>query len=361
VNDTDTAARFGEDAFEAPPSTWLLHPGDSAPPSYGVQVDAATPFLSSLPAAEGAARGAYVVRGASLDVAPFSAFGAAWRVRKITLGTSTVTIGIAPARRALDDDGVVAWLTQAAEGIAQYYGRFPSVSPLLLVVPDEGKATDGKTLGHGGGSILFRVGPDVTPALARESWVATHEMIHLNFPSFGFPHSWLEEGIATYAEPIIRARAGVITADRMWHDLLVQGPDGLPKVGDEGLERTHTWGRTYWGGALFCLLADVEIRARTGNARSFDDVLRAVVATGATVAVEWDIAQFLDVGDGATGTDVLHALYARYALAPGVVDLPALWKRLGIGLRGDEVVYDDTAPLADARRAITLRRATTTP
>ena len=37
-------------------------------------------------------------------------------------------------------------------------------------------------------------------------------------------------------------------------------PKGLPQAGDEGLDNTDTWGRKYWGGAMFCLFADVEIR-----------------------------------------------------------------------------------------------------
>jgi predicted metalloprotease with PDZ domain len=102
-------------------------------------------------------------------------------------------------------------------------------------------------------------------------------------------------------------------------------------------------------------MADVEIRSRTKNAHSFDDALRAVVATGATVAVSWGVTRFLQVGDAATGQPVLEELFARYAQAPGTIDLPALWKRLGIALEGDKVVYDDGAPLADVRRAITKR------
>ena len=38
------------------------------------------------------------------------------------------------------------------------------------------------------------------------------------------------------------------------------------------------WAMTYWGGALFCLLADVEIREKTGNARAHDDALPAINA-----------------------------------------------------------------------------------
>jgi hypothetical protein len=41
-------------------------------------------------------------------------------------------------------------------------------------------------------------------------------------------------------------------------------PKGLPQAGDQGLDNTDTWGRKYWGGAMFCLMADIEIR-RSGR------------------------------------------------------------------------------------------------
>jgi len=83
------------------------------------------------------------------------------------------------------------------------------------------------------------------------------------------------------------------------------------------------------GGALFCLMADVTIRDRTENARGLDDVIRAVVATGADLETPWDVVQFLEAGDRATNMTVLHDLYRSLALAPGTVDLPALWSHLG--------------------------------
>ena len=53
-------------------------------------------------------------------------------------------------------------------------------------------------------------------------------------------------------------------------------PQGLPAAGDQGLDNTHIWGRTYRGGAMFCLLADIEIRKQTGNAKGLLDALRAI-------------------------------------------------------------------------------------
>jgi predicted metalloprotease with PDZ domain len=183
----------------------------------------------------------------------------------------------------------------------------------------------------------------------------THELLHVVLPSLARQHMWLSEGIPSYVEPIARVRAGLTTPEAVWRDLMVGLPQGLPEAGDQGLERTHTWGRTYWGGSLFCLLADVRIREATGDARSFDDVIRAVVATGADVEAHWEVTRLLDVGDGVTGTGVLHALYRELALAPGAVDLPALWRRLGLRLDGDRLTFDDAAPLASVRRGIAGR------
>jgi len=180
-------------------------------------------------------------------------------------------------------------------------------------------------------------------------------------PSLAHEHAWLSEGIATYVEPIVRARARLLSADRFWSELVAGLPQGLPEAGDQGLERTHTWGRTYWGGALFCLVADVRIRQRTGGARSFDDVLRGVTATGASVTSHWSIDRFLDEGERATGVTVLRELYREMGLAPGAPDLGSLWRRLGIAVAaGGGVIFDDRADLAPIRRAIVPQETTPT-
>ena len=48
-----------------------------------------------------------------------------------------------------------------------------------------------------------------------------------------------------------------------WAEDRREMPRGLPNRGEGGMDDTHTWARTYWGGALFCLQADVAIREQT--------------------------------------------------------------------------------------------------
>jgi hypothetical protein len=164
---------------------------------------------------------------------------------------------------------------------------------------------------------------------------------------------WLEEGIATYVEPVARVQAGQLTAQRIWKDMMAGMAHGEPQAGDLGLDRTHTWGRTYWGGALFCLIADVEIRKQTGNKRGLQDALRGIVNAHGTIDKDWATARILTIGDQATGTTVLEDLYTKWSTTPVEVDLASLWAQLGISLADGNLIFTDDAPLAAARKAIT--------
>jgi hypothetical protein len=289
---------------------------------------------------------------ASLGGLPYAAFGDL-RVEAIQLPGGSLTVAFARGR---EEKELLDWIRSSAALVAEYFGRFPADGALLLVLAAPGGQMHGRARGTGGASILFALGSDLEIAQARKSWELVHELIHLGFPSLPRRHLWAEEGLATYVEPIARARSGEMSAEKVWGDLLRGLPQGLPGPGDEGLDRTHTWGRTYWGGALFWLLADVGIRERTGNRLGLEHALRAVVAQGGCIAERWPLRRALDVGDRAVGAAVLEELYARMGSAPGEVDLDALFRRLGVSLRGKSVDFDERAPLAPIRRAITERR-----
>jgi hypothetical protein len=186
-------------------------------------------------------------------------------------------------------------------------------------------------------------------------WAMTHEFVHMGMASLADEHHWLEEGLATYVEPIARAQDGQLTAEKVWRDVVSGMPQGEPQRGDRGLDRTHTWGRTYWGGAMFCLVAGVEIRRATGNRKGLQDALRAIVAAGATINTDSALPPILHIGDQATGTTVLSDLYQRWKDTPVNVNLDQLWGHLGVRPGPNGIDFDDDAPLAQVRRAITSR------
>ncbi len=272
----------------------------------------------------------------------------------LLIGGARIDVTVEQNDSPLSQPDLLRWVQSAAESVAAYYGRFPLPHLILRVTPFAGTGVrNGRTFGREGGLILIRAGSKTTASGFAQDWVLTHEMVHLAFPSMADEHHWIEEGISTYVEPIARIRAGHWTASQMWSDLMRDMPKGLPRDGDQGLDHTHTWGRTYWGGALFCLVTDVEIRKQTQNRKGLEDALRGILDAGGDIRVDWDLAQTLKVADRAAGVEVLEKLYAEMKDRPVQVDLPALWKQLGVEGDGEKVHFNEDAPLAAIRRSIT--------
>jgi len=248
------------------------------------------------------------------------------------------------------------WVRSSARAVTVYYGQFPVAHVLVRVKLFEGRGVRaGQTFGYDGALIKIAVGRSSIAADFAHDWMMTHEMIHLAFPSVAERHHWIEEGLSTYVESIARARAGDLTPEKAWGALVDGLPQGLPERGDRGLDFTPTWGRTYWGGALFCLLADVEIRQRTRNQKGLEHALRAILSAGGTIESEWELTHALDVGDRATGVPVLRELYEKMEATPAPIDLEALWRELGVERHGARTAFSETAPLAPIRKAILAR------
>ena len=94
-------------------------------------------------------------------------------------------------------------------------------------------------------------------------------------------------------------------------------PAGCRRRGDRGLDHTHTWGRTYWGGAMFCLLADVDIRGSTHLRFGLQDALRAVLRASGGLCVGLANRARVAHRDAAVGTSSLEELYAQPEGLPG--------------------------------------------
>ena len=284
------------------------------------------------------------VAGAAADEIPTRTIEAEGARVRVDFESTDFTHGTAP---------IVVWIERSMAIVARYYGQFPAKELRIRVIARDGsQVRHGTTYGMRVPFIRLQLGRDVSAAELRDDWVLVHEMVHLALPEVGDDHVWLTEGLATYVEGIARVQAGELRAERVWTEQVRSMPQGLPGPGDQGLDHTHTWGRTYWGGALFCLLADVEIRKQTGNRFGLRDALRAILRSSGGVAFDVPIDRVLQGGDEATGTTVLRDLYAQMKDEPVSPDLQGLWRQLGIRQRGRSVELDDAAPLAATRKAI---------
>jgi hypothetical protein len=147
---------------------------------------------------------------------------------------------------------------------------------------------------------------------------------------------------------VARARAGLLAPADVWKGWVRQMPIGQPRDGDRGLDHTPTWARTYWGGALFFLQADVRLRERGTAARGLQHALQGVLAAGGDYRAVWDAPRIFAAADATLGQTTLSEMYARMKDQPAPADLHALWHDLGV----NGAMLRDDAPLAALRRAI---------
>jgi hypothetical protein len=272
----------------------------------------------------------------------------------VLIGNSRIDVSTEEGALHAPKEDVQKWIQWSAEAVSNYYGRFPVPHTSLRIIPTSGAGVrGGRTWGDRGTHISIHVGADTTWSDFADDWMLTHEMIHLAFPDVDDRHHWIEEGISVYVEPFARVRVHHMDPNQMWFEVVRDMPKGLPGHGDEGLDHTHTWGRTYWGGALFCLLADIEIHEKTNNQKGLQDALRGILDAGGNIQQDWDLEKALTVGDHATGVAVLMPLYQKMKDQPYPVDLQAIWAKLGIERDGDKVRFLDSAPDAKIREAIT--------
>jgi hypothetical protein len=250
---------------------------------------------------------------------------------------------------------VVEWVRRAAVAVTNYLGRYP-VKELSLVVELGGHDSVNDGVTHGARQIQVRLGRHAIAEDLNHDWILTHEMFHLAFPTLEDRYLWMMEGLSDYLEPVARGRAGQLTAEEVWREFVEGLPQGLPAEGDRGLDNTFTRERIYWGGNLYWLLADVQIREKTNNRHCVDDAIRAILDAGGNGDATWSLERVLKVGDKATHTSVLKELHKELGPKPGAVDLDALWKRLGVKYNQGVITFDNTAPDASIRTAITSGR-----
>lgn len=310
------------------PSDWLVR---SPASRYKIQIEALD-GRSYVTCLRSLGPDLYQAEEAELEASPLFAFGRL-RLRPFALGESRVVQVSLPNALALKDSLLDEWVERTAVAVADYFGKFPVRRLVLLVLPGEEAQISGVTYGEGGPYIVLTVPVRIPPEELLDSWQLCHEMVHLAVPSMPYEENWLEEGLATYLEPLIRRRMGLLGAERFWTDLLEGLPQGVAAIRRQGLHGNHSWEGTYWGGALFCFVADVRLRARSDNRHSLQEGLRAVVAKGGSISETWTFDRFLRVADSATGGDTLKSAYAELGLQPTRFPLAPFWHSLGLTQR----------------------------
>lgn len=254
----------------------------------------------------------------------------------------------------IDRKRVLDWIHRGARAIETYFGRYPAARHVIVVIAEDGRKVGHATTWGRNGSSLTRihVGRDTDEDAFLRDWVLVHEMVHVSLPDLPRRALWLQEGSATWIEPVARVQAGQLPPEAIWSQAVAGMPKGQPAAGAGGMDGTDVWGRLYWGGATFWLRAEVAIHEASHGRRGLRDAMRAIARASGGNVVEWTPERMMREGDAAVGNDALSSLYRRFAVQAMPTDLDALFARLGVEPTPHGIAFDDRAPLAALRRKI---------
>ena len=267
-----------------------------------------------------------------------------------------INVVFADGAPGLDRDRVLRWVQKSARAMSTYYGRYPVRAYGLLVVATTGdRVGHATTYGYHGSATRIYVGTEADERAFNEDWILVHEMVHTSLPDLPRRALWVQEGSATWIEPVARAQAGDLAVSEVWREAFDGMPRGMPQAGSGGMDGTHEWGRVYWGGALFWLEAEIAIYQQSGRRFLLRDALRAVNRESGGNTADWSPEQMMAVGDKATGTTALSKLYEKFSSQAFDGSLADLFERLGVATNpSGGIRFDQGAELAALTRLITL-------
>lgn len=282
-----------------------------------------------------------------------TAVASAWTLRaggtRIDFQLSTT---VDPARRA----ELRRWLDEAALATRLPSGRFPLTRARAIVREIDSRSASpvpwGQTRRDEDVAVLLFVRRGAGLDALRADWTAVHEFAHLAHPYLGDDGRWLAEGLASYQQNVLRARAGLLTPDDAWRRLDAGFRRG-EAVGEgpmiEALGRAGTM-RTYWAGALYWLEADLALRRRHGLSLQQALDRHAQCCLDGT---DWlSPAEYVRALDRAAGVAVFEALYRRHRGMRAMPAPDAAYAALGIVRDGERLRFAGDARARALRTAV---------
>jgi len=196
------------------------------------------------------------------------------------------------------------WIEQAAGSLVSVSGRFPE--PRLKVVLEASDRRDPITFGRVRRSrppevyLYVHPGADLPDLL--DDWRGFHEFAHLLLPFAGNADIWFAEGLASYYQHLLQARAGVLDDAEVWRRMFAGFQRGLNDPNGRGMTlgelsprmwRERAFRRVHWTGAAYFLRVDTRLRLSSGGEHSLDSALAAFTECCRDSGRSWNARQLI--------------------------------------------------------------------
>lgn len=308
-------------------SAWLLA-AEPWRPSARHRVTLALPEGASMsPIFARDAAGALFLDERSHRYVGYAAFGAL-ETREIPVPGGCASVTIAASGALSRSPHLEPWIARAGLAAAQITGISTAHDAAITAIAMPGSAP--VLFGMAGRGVVPSVvllASEAPGAALETDWTLVHELTHLAMPYVRAEDAWISEGLATYYQEVLRARAGLQSEEDAWRAL----EDGFRRGAADGTGRTlreesramHTsraYARIYWAGAAIALLWDLGLRAR-GLGTLDERVARLASLRDRTMSAE-ELLAALDDADG-----VLRSIAERWLDDTRFPEIPALQPR----------------------------------
>lgn len=286
----------------------------------------------------------------------------------INVGDASLRVDILRTGFETEISAITSWIADTANNIVRAYGRFPNPEARIVVLPTGRGRGDspvrfGRVVRDGGETIELMVDPTQPMQAFHENWTATHEFSHLMLPYLRSEQRWVSEGFAQYYQNVLLARAGRYTQRYAWQKLfdgLERGRDSVPDLSPNDAaarDERNSRMKIYWSGAALALLADVELRRRSGGDQTLDSVLGKFQECCLPSRRTWTGVELFTRFDAFLDEPLFMDLYRQHADTAGFPAVRTLLLDLGVIREGNDIQLNNAAELAPIRRAMTGRDA----
>ena len=266
-------------------------------------------------------------------------------------------------------EGLSVWLEMVrttAGAVARLSGRFPVEE--VLVRLKTGSRLDAIGFGRiergGTPRITFSVRPDASVDELLDDWRGYHEMAHLLIPFPGNRDIWFAEGLASYYQYFMLARAGRLSTEAAWRELVggfLRGVNDHAGRGQSlrglapGMWRQSAFRRVYWTGAAYFLRVDTRLRAESDGQLSVDRALAAFQECCRRDAHngQWSAKRLIERLGQSGRADIWREEYERMIDAPAAPDFRLALARVGVTVGSEgSVRFNDRPEAIRMREAI---------
>ena len=256
------------------------------------------------------------------------------------------------------------WLTTSLRATQTVTGSFP-LENIRIKLRSTSRSSNAIAFGQVRRSLPpqlhFYVSPDASLEALNADWRGYHEFAHLLIPFPGNDDIWFTEGFASYYQYLLQSRAGVISQQRAWKELL----DGFTRGESDRSGRGQTlrklspkmwdkraYRRVYWTGAAFFLRVDIRLRTETGGRHSLDRALAAFHDCCLDRHQRWSAERLIDTLGALSVPEIWQQEYRRTIDAPAEPRYREALVHLGISRSWRGLQLEDSPRARALRKAI---------